>query len=120
MKIHKSAEDYLEMILMLIEHKGYARSIDIAAGLSVSKPSVSYAMKQLRENGYVLMDKDNYITLSAQGEEIARRIYTRHKVLTRFFVQMGVDEATAREDACKIEHDISPATFAAIERNTLP
>ena len=115
MKIHKSAEDYLEMILMLIEHKGYARSIDIAA-----KPSVSYAMKQLRENGYVLMDKDNYITLTAQGEEIARRIYTRHKVLTRFFVQMGVDETTAREDACKIEHDISPATFAAIERNTLP
>ncbi len=116
MKIHKSAEDYLEMILMLTEQKGYARSIDIAAGLSVSKPSVSYAMKQLRENGYITMDKDNFIHLTESGGEIARRIYARHKVLTRFFLQIGVDEATAREDACKIEHDISDATFEAITK----
>ncbi len=116
MKIHKSAEDYLEMILMLTEQKGFARSIDIAAGLSVSKPSVSFAMKQLRENGYITMDKDNFIHLTESGGEIARRIYARHKVLTRFLLQIGVDEKTAREDACKIEHDISTATFEAISK----
>lgn len=116
MKIHKSAEDYLEMILMLTEQKGFARSIDIAAGLSVSKPSVSFAMKQLRENGYITMDKDNCIHLTESGGEIARRIYARHKVLTRFLLQIGVDEKTAREDACKIEHDISTATFEAISK----
>ena len=114
MKIHKSAEDYLEMILMLCEEKGYARSIDIAVRLSVSKPSVSVAMKRLREDGYIVMDKDNLITLSSTGMEIARRIYDRHKALTRFLMQIGVNELDAREDACKIEHDISTATFEAI------
>lgn len=118
MKIHKSAEDYLEMILMLQEQKGYVRSIDIAAGLSVSKPSVSVAMKHLREDGYIFMDKDNFITLSESGMEIAQRIYERHKVLTRFLMQLGVNESDAREDACKIEHDISTATFDAIRKNT--
>ena len=116
MNIHKSAEDYLEMILMLREQKGYARSIDIASGLSVTKPSVSFAMKKLRENGYILMDEDNYITLTQQGLEIAERIYSRHKALTRFLIQLGVEEKTAREDACKIEHDISDETFGAILR----
>lgn len=114
MKIHKSAEDYLEMVLMLIESKGYARSIDIASGLSVSKPSVSIAMKHLREDGYIAMDKDNFISLTDKGMEIARRIYDRHKALTRFLIQLGVNEADAREDACKIEHDISTATYEAI------
>jgi len=117
MRIHKSAEDYLEMILMLQETKGYVRSIDIATGLSVSKPSVSVAMKHLREDGYITMDKDNLITLTEQGMTIARAVYDRHKVLTRFLVQLGVDEVTAREDACKIEHDISPATFKAIQNH---
>ena len=114
MKIYKSAEDYLEMVLMLIESKGYARSIDIASGLSVSKPYVSIAMKHLREDGYIAMDKDNYISLTDKGMEIARRIYDRHKALTRFLIQLGVNEADAREDACKIEHDISTATYEAI------
>ena len=114
MNIHKSAEDYLEMILMLQEQKGIVRSIDIAMSLSVSKPSVSFAMKQLRENGYIVMDKENYITLTDKGLDIARRIYTRHKALTRFLIQLGVNEEDAREDACKIEHDISTATFEAI------
>lgn len=118
MKIHKSAEDYLEMILMLEERKGYARSIDIAAGLSVSKPSVSFAMKQLRENGYITMDEDNVIRLTGQGQEVASRVYQRHKVLTKFLVQIGVSENQAREDACKIEHDISAQTFEAITRYT--
>lgn len=117
MHIHESAEDYLEMILMLYEQKGTVRSIDIAAGLSVTKPSVSFAMKQLRENGYIVMDRDNSITLTEQGMEIARKIYDRHKALTRFLVQLGVAEEIAREDACKIEHDISPETFDAIQRH---
>ena len=116
MNIYESAEDYLEMILMLREQKGYARSIDIASALGVTKPSVSFAMKKLRENGYILMDEDNYITLTPQGMEIAERIYTRHKALTKFLIQIGVDEKTAREDACKIEHDISDETYLAILR----
>ena len=114
MRIHESAEDYLEMILMIQEQKGAVRSIDIANGLNVSKPSVSVAMKHLREDGYIQMDKENYITLTDKGMEIAGKIYNRHKVITRFLVQLGVDEDTALEDACKIEHDISPVTFTAI------
>lgn len=114
MRIHKSAEDYLEMILRLTEEKGYARSVDIAQGLSVSKPSVSVAMKQLREGGYIVMDKDNYISLTESGMEIAQRIYERHKVLTRMLTLIGVSPEIAQEDACKVEHDISPQTFDAI------
>ena len=102
------------MILRLIEEKGYARSVDIATGLSVSKPSVSVAMKQLREGGYIVMDKDNYITLTDSGMEIAQRIYERHKLLTRILMMIGVDEKTAEDDACKVEHDISVKTFDAI------
>ena len=116
MKIHKSAEDYLEQILMLSEQKGYARSVDIATSLSVSKPSVSVAMKQLREGGYITMDKDNYISLTESGMEIAQRIYDRHKVLTQMLMLIGVDEVTAEADACKVEHDISIKTFDAIRR----
>ena len=115
MRIHKSAEDYLEMILRLTEEKGYARSVDIAVGLGVSKPSVSVAMKQLREGGYIVMDKDNYISLTDTGMEIAQRIYERHKVLTRMLTMIGVDEKTAEDDACKVEHDISVQTFTALK-----
>lgn len=114
MIIHKSAEDYLEMILMLKEDKGYVRSIDIAQGLNVSKPSVSVAMKQLRENGYIVMDKDNFINLTDQGFAIAQQMLLRHKTLTKLLMRLGVNEKDAREDACKIEHDISPATFDAL------
>ncbi len=114
MNIYESAEDYLEMILMLREEKGYARSTDIAARLGVTKPSVSFAMKNLRENGYITMDQDSRIGLTEAGDAIARRIYDRHKTLTRFLIQLGVDDRIAREDACKIEHDISDETFAAI------
>ena len=108
MNIYESAEDYLEQILMLLEQKGHARSIDIAVGLNVSKPSVSVAMKKLRENGYITMGADNNISA------IARKIYDRHQVLTRALIQLGVPADIAREDACKIEHDISEETFAAI------
>ncbi len=118
MNIRESAEDYLEMILMLSETKGEVRSVDIAAGLGVTKPSVSVAMKQLRENGYIFMDENNLISLTEDGMAIAHKVYNRHKTITRFLVQLGVDEATAKEDACKIEHDLSPATFAAIQKHT--
>ena len=116
MKIHKSAEDYLEMILRLNEEKGYARSVDIATGLSVSKPSVSVAMKHLREDGYITMDRDNYISLTDAGLEIARRVYDRHLALTEILIRIGVDPETAQKDACKVEHDISPQTYDAIVR----
>ncbi len=116
MNIYESAEDYLEQILMLLEQKGHARSVDIAAGLDVSKPSVSVAMKKLRENGYISMSSDNLISLTDKGYAIARKIYDRHQVLTRLLVQVGVPEDIARKDACKVEHDISEESFAAIRR----
>lgn len=114
MKIMKSSEDYLEAMLMMNEKHGYIRSIDIAEHLGVTKPSVSYSVKRLRENGYITMDKDGLITLTKTGMDIARRMYERHKILTQFLIQIGVDEETASLDACKIEHDISEATFNAI------
>ncbi|WP_026506574.1 metal-dependent transcriptional regulator [Butyrivibrio sp. MC2013] len=112
----KSAEDYLEAMLMLKEKNGYIRSVDIAEMLSVTKPSVSIAVKRLRENGYLEMNHSGFITLTDKGQEIAEKIYTRHKTLTSFFVAMGVDEEIAREDACRIEHDISEESFRAIEK----
>ena len=114
MNIYESAEDYLEQILILLEKKGYARSTDIAASLGVTKPSVSVAMKKLRENGYITMEKAGLISLTDKGYSIARRVYDRHQTLTRFFVSMGVEEATARKDACKVEHDLSDETFSMI------
>lgn len=114
MNIYESSEDYLEAMLMMKEEHGYIRSIDIAKQLDVTKPSVSYAVKRLRENGYITMDSESYITLTESGMEIAKRIYERHKLLSEFFMRLGVDEKTAREDACKVEHDISAKTFDAI------
>jgi len=114
MEIRESAEDYLEQILMLLEKKGHARSTDIAAGLGVTKPSVSVAMKKLRENRYITMAEDGLISLTDKGYAIARRIYDRHKNLTKYLVQLGVPEEIAREDACKIEHDLSDASYDAI------
>ena len=114
MSIHKSAEDYLEQILILLETKGYARSVDIADALDVKKPSVSIAMKKLRENGYVLMDKRSRISLTDKGYPIARQTYERHKTLMHFLVRLGVDQETARKDACRMEHDLSDESFEAI------
>ena len=114
MTIQKSAEDYLEAMLMMKEQHGYIRSVDVAEQLGVTKPSVSYATKQLRENGYITMDRSGFITLSDSGMEIAERMYSRHKALTEFFISIGVNPQTAREDACKIEHDISQETFDAL------
>ncbi|MCR4845963.1 MAG: metal-dependent transcriptional regulator [Eubacterium sp.] len=114
MEIRQSAEDYLEAILMIKEKKGYVRSIDVANQLNVSKPSVSYATKRLRENGYITFNEDGMISLTESGMEIADKIYTRHKVLTDIFKSLGVDDEIAAEDACKIEHDLSPETFDAL------
>lgn len=110
----KTTEDYLEAMLMMKEKRGFIRSVDVANHLGVTKPSVSYATRRLREAGYIEMDKDSFITLTPSGMEIAERTYTRHKVLTEFFTGLGVDPAIAREDACKVEHDLSPETFAAL------
>ena len=116
MEIHKSSEDYLETMLILKEKHGYIRSIDVAEHLHVTKPSVSYATKRLRENGFIVMDEDNLITLTESGAAIARRVYERHKTLVSFLISIGVSEETAREDACRIEHDISEETFSALRR----
>ena len=116
MKIQKASEDYLETMLMLQESHGYIRSIDIAEHLGVTKPSVSYATKRLRENGYITMDKDGLITLTESGMSIATKMFQRHKILTDVFIKLGVDPEVAAEDACKIEHDLSQDTFDAICR----
>ena len=114
MILAESGEDYLEAMLMMQEKHGFIRSIDIAEQLHVTKPSVSYATKRLREAGYITMDSDSLITLTETGMKVATRIYTRHKVLTEIFIHMGIDPETAREDAWKVEHDLSDSTFDAI------
>ncbi len=113
-QILKASEDYLETMLMMQTERGYVRSVDVAAHLGVTKPSVTYATKRLRENGYIEMDKDGLITLTDAGMEIASKMLRRHQALTRFLVGLGVDPETAEEDACKMEHDISDQTFKAI------
>ena len=115
MNIHESAEDYLEAILILRERRGTVRSIDVVRQLGLTKPSVSVAMKRLRENGYIDMDADGFITLLPPGEEIAQRIYGRHKLLTRLLMALGVSGETADADACKMEHDLSDETFEKLK-----
>nr|WP_077612412.1 metal-dependent transcriptional regulator [Clostridium sp. Marseille-P2415] len=114
-KIQESAENYLEAILMLQQRNGHVRSIDIAGELEFSKPSVSVAMKNLRENGYIGMDDNGYITLLEKGREIAERMYERHTLLSDWLIALGVAPETALEDACRIEHVISAESFAAIK-----
>ncbi len=117
MEIRESAEDYLETILILKERIGQVRSIDIATEMNYSKPSISVAMKKLRQNGYIEMDGDGFITLTDKGFGVASNIYDRHRVLTDFFVSLGVDQTVAAEDACKIEHDLSEETFEKIREH---
>ena len=119
MKIQESAENYLETILILRQRLGMVRSIDIANELDFSKPSVSVAMKNLRENGYIQMDADGYITLTGKGEEIAATIYERHTMISDWLVRLGVNQKTAIEDACRIEHVISKESFEAIKRHAI-
>ena len=114
MVLHESAEDYLESILILQEQCGSVRSIDIVNKLGYSKPSVSIAMKKLRESGYISMAADGTITLNDSGMEIASRIYGRHKTITRLFQHLGVSPEQAAIDACKVEHYLSQETFERI------
>lgn len=117
MKIKESAENYLESILIIKDKKGSVRSIDIANELNFTKPSVSVAMKHFREEGYITMSAEGAIELTDKGLEIAARIYERHQVIAKALMVLGVDEATAYEDSCKIEHDISDITFAKIKEH---
>ena len=112
MQIHQSAEDYLETILMLTQRMGRVRSIDVVNELGYTKASVSIAMKKLRENGYIAVDGEGNLTL-------LERIYSRHRLLTHFFVQLGVDEDVAAEDACKAEHILSEQTLKKIREYAL-
>ena len=116
MTIGRSAEDYLEAILMIHERQGYVRSTDVAEQLGISKPSVSNATKRLRESEYLTTAPAGMLVLTASGMEIASQIYARHRALTDFFIRIGVSPEQAREDACKIEHDISQETFEALCR----
>ena len=116
MKIRESAEDYLNSMLKLQEEHGYIRSIDLAAELGVTKPSVSYAVKRLRENGYITMDRDKFLHLTEKGMDIASAVYTKQKRLAEIFIALGVHPDTAQKDAHRIEHALSAETFDAICR----
>lgn len=119
MKIQESAENYLETILILNHRQAHVRSIDIANELNFSKPSVSVAMKNLRENGYILVDSDGYITLTDTGLQVANTIYERHTLLSNWLIYLGVTPQTALEDACRMEHVISAESFEAFKRHVL-
>lgn len=107
----------MEAILVVKARRGVVRSIDIANELNFSKPSVSVAMKKLRESGHIEMDQDGYIRLLPSGQAIAEQIYERHQTLTDFFVYLGVDQEVAAADACKVEHDLSRETFEKVKEH---
>ncbi len=115
MQIKESAENYLETILVLQRKKGNVRSIDIANELSFTKPSVSVAMKGFREEGYITVDDNGFISLTEKGLKIAEGIYERHQIIAKALMALGVDEETALEDSCKVEHDISSQTFEKLK-----
>ena len=115
MQINESTENYLEMILILKQQNGQVRSIDIVNELGYTKPSISVAMKKLRENGYINVDDNGYISLEAQGYEIASQMYDRHQTLTNLLISAGVKEETAAKDACKIEHVISDESYQCLK-----
>lgn len=115
MKIKESAENYLETILMLKRKNGHVRSVDVATELGFTKPSVSVAMKNFREEGLIVTDADGGISLTDKGKEIAERVFERHGVIAKALMLLGVDEQTAYEDSCKIEHDISQQTFEKLK-----
>lgn len=117
MRLQESGEMYLESIYVLSQKQQYVRSIDISEYMGYSKPSVSRAVNLLKTNGYIAMDDENYITLTDSGREIAEKIYSRHTVLSKMLVGLGVSQETAAEDACRMEHTISDETFEAIKRH---
>ena len=113
--MHESGEMYLETIYILSQKKAQIRSIDVAEYMGYTKPSVSRAVGLLKKSGHILVDKDGYITLTDKGLQISEGMYERHTILTNLLVSLGIDEETASEDACKIEHDISDKTFSALK-----
>ena len=115
MKTNESAENYLEAILVIQKAKGSVRSIDVAHELSFSQPSVSVAMKNFREKGYVTIDSEGFISLTPSGLDIAEAVYERHTVIANALIALGVDKETAYEDSCRIEHDLSDVTFKKIK-----
>ena len=116
MHLQESGEMYLETIYVLSKN-GVVRSLDVAEYMGFSKPSVSRAVGLLKQGGYLLMDKDRYLTLTESGLDVAKKIYERHTLLSKILVRLGVDEKTASEDACKMEHDISDESFSAIKEH---
>lgn len=117
MHLQESGEMYLETILVLKNRKGVVRSIDVANEMGYSKPSISRAVSHLREGGYLNMDSDGFLTLTEAGMEVAAKIYDRHNVLAKALMLLGVDEKTATEDACRMEHVISDKSFDAIKEH---
>lgn len=115
-KSNESMEDYLETILILSTRMPAVRSVDIATEMNFKKSSISVAMKHLRELGHIVVSDQGYITLTESGLKIAKMIYERHQVLSGWLIRLGVDEKTAVEDACRIEHDISPESFEVIKK----
>ncbi len=119
MKIQESAENYLEAILVLGQQNGSVRSIDVASHLGFSKPSVSVAMKHFREEGYITVDGEGNLFLTDKGRGVAEKIYERHTIIAELLIRLGVDSATAYEDSCKIEHDLSDSTFEKLKEHYL-
>ena len=117
MRLQESGEMYLETILVLSQKSDSVRSLDVAEYMGFSKPSVSRAVGLLKSGGYITGDREGYLSLTKEGLEIAQKIYDRHKLLTAFLINIGVDEKTAAEDACKMEHDISDLTYEAIKNH---
>lgn len=120
MIIQESAEMYLETILILSKQRPHVRSLDVAEYMGYSKPSVSRGMSILKESGFLEMDRDNFLILTESGRALAEKIYERHTVLTTMLIHLGVDPETAAKDACKIEHDLSDASFEAIKKHICP
>ena len=119
MSLQESGEMYLETILVLSQRSGFVRAIDIGEEMGYSKPSVSRAVGILRQGGYIHVAEDGGITLTEEGRAVAEKIYERHRLLSGFLISLGVDEKTAAEDACKMEHVISDASMEAIKRHAL-
>ncbi len=117
MNLYESSEDYLETILILSNKQESVRSIDIVEYLNFSKPSVSVAMKKLRENGYINVDKKGHITLTEEGLKVASKTYEKHRLLTDLFISIGVNKEIAEKDACRVEHTLSEETFEAIKKS---
>ena len=114
MKLHTSGEDYLEAVLMLHRKQGMVRSVDLARHMGYSKPSISHAVSILRDGGFLMMDKDGFLHLTDVGQEVAERIYERHRFFTQWLIDAGIDPETAEQDACRMEHSISQKSFEQV------